>query len=257
MGLRVTVLIENTAPPSLTAEHGLSFYLEYEGRPVLLDAGCSGRFAENAGRLGVDLAGVETAVLSHGHDDHANGFSAFFARNSKARLFARPAALRPWYMKNAQGEDFFVGIDPGLIAQHRSRFDLADGPRQILPGLHLIPDRVEHEQSLVAETPEGLVIFNSCCHAGAGYIVRDIAACFPGVPIRALLGGFHLVGAGGRNSLGAAPGIVRNLARWLTDELGVGEIYTGHCTGIPAYALLAEEIPERIHPLTTGLTLQF
>ena len=46
--LRITVLMENTAREGLEAEHGLSFFLEYRGRRFLLDAGSSGRFADNA-----------------------------------------------------------------------------------------------------------------------------------------------------------------------------------------------------------------
>ena len=34
-------------------------------------------------------------------------------------------------------------------------------------------------------------------------------------------------------------------------------IYTGHCTGRPAFTLLAESYPDRVHALTTGLTLTF
>ena len=62
--LRITVLMENTAREGLEAEHGLSFFLEYRGRRFLLDAGSSGRFADNAQQLGVDLDGVELAALS-------------------------------------------------------------------------------------------------------------------------------------------------------------------------------------------------
>ena len=50
--MRITVLIENSAPEGLVAEHGLSFYLEYRGGRYLLDAGESGAFLLNAQRLG-------------------------------------------------------------------------------------------------------------------------------------------------------------------------------------------------------------
>lgn len=254
--MKLTVLIENTSPAQLVHEHGLSLHLAYGEHSILLDAGATGRFTQNAAELGVDLAGVEYAVLSHGHDDHADGLGAFFALNSRARVYARPAITKPWYFQDGDGAQKFIGVNPALLSRYAGRFDLADGPRLLLPGLHLIPDAVEHEQSLVAETQRGLVVINSCCHAGAGYLVRDILTRFPGQKVRALLGGFHLVGSTGMRSLGVAPGIVRNLAHWLTDELGVEEIYTGHCTGIPAYDLLAQELGARLHHLTTGLSLE-
>ncbi len=249
--MNITVLIENTAPQGLIREHGLSFYLEYRGGRYLLDAGESGALLRNAADLGIDLSTVDKAVLSHGHYDHADGLSAFFAINVTAPVYARPHAADPQYHNER-----YIGVKHGLFQRHRDRFDLADGPRDLAPGLHLIPDGVDHEQSLVAETVGGLVILNSCCHAGAGVIVKDIMARFPGHPVRALLGGFHLMGAGGPKSLGVAPGIVTNLARWLTEELGVQDVYTGHCTGVPAFALLKEAAGARIHALTTGLTVE-
>ena len=55
--MKVTVLIENTAPEGsdLAFEPGLSLYIEYNGKKILLDAGISGDFAANAEKLGVDL----------------------------------------------------------------------------------------------------------------------------------------------------------------------------------------------------------
>ena len=52
--MKIGVLIENTAPEGscLAAEHGLSFYVEHRGKAVLLDAGASGGFADNAAALG-------------------------------------------------------------------------------------------------------------------------------------------------------------------------------------------------------------
>ena len=252
--MKVTVLMENTSPGSLIREHGLSLHLSYRGHSVLLDAGSSGRFTDNAAALGVDLSAAEAAALSHGHWDHADGLGAFFACNTAAVVYARPAALLPRYREK---DGSYNGVSPALVEQFRGRFDLADGPREILPGLHLIPDSVDHEQSLVAETDRGLVVMNSCCHAGAGYIVKDILARFPGRKVYAIVGGFHLMGRGGTATLGVTPGIVRNLARWLTDELGVERVYTGHCTGAPAFALLQAQRPERIHPLRTGDVLDF
>ncbi len=88
--LRITVLMENTAREGLEAEHGLSFFLEYRGRCFLLDAGSSGRFADNAQKLGVDLDGVELAALSHGHYDHADGLRAFLPSMTGPRCIYGP-----------------------------------------------------------------------------------------------------------------------------------------------------------------------
>lgn len=254
--MKVTVLMENRSPDRLLHEHGLSLHLQYRGRSYLLDGGSSGRFVQNAASLGVRLDGVEAAALSHGHYDHADGLIAFCEANRHARIYARPAVKEPRYAGTG-AERKFIGVAPALFARFGDRFDLDDGPREIAPGLHLIPDAVEHEQSLVAETARGLVVMNSCCHAGAAAIVEDLLARFPGKSVYAILGGFHLMGPAGVNTLGAAPGEVKALAHRLTDELGVERVYTGHCTGAPAFALLKEELGERLEYLQTGNQIEF
>ena len=59
-------------------------------------------------------------------------------------------------------------------------------------------DDFSHEQSLVFDTKEGLVIFNSCSHGGADVIIREAEAAFPGKQIYGLIGGFHLFRSEGR-----------------------------------------------------------
>ena len=76
--MKVTALMENTSGrEGCVGEFGLSFLVEANGRRVLFDAGQSATTVRNAEVLGIDLAQVDAAVLSHGHFDHANGFPAF------------------------------------------------------------------------------------------------------------------------------------------------------------------------------------
>ena len=42
------------------------------GINILFDMGQSGLFVSNAVRLGINLANVDMAVISHGHYDHGN-----------------------------------------------------------------------------------------------------------------------------------------------------------------------------------------
>ena len=69
--MKMVVLVENSSRCRLCAEHGLSVYIEYEGKTYLLDTGATALFAENAKELGIDLSKVDTAFLSHAHYDHS------------------------------------------------------------------------------------------------------------------------------------------------------------------------------------------
>ena len=65
------------------------------------------------------------------------------------------------------------------------------------------------------------------------------------------------MGKGGTSTLGPAPEKVQAMAAALRDNLKVKDIYTGHCTGAPAYALLQEELGDRLHHLTAGAVYEF
>ena len=89
----ITVLSENlTSSDKLGSEHGLSLYIETETHKILFDTGASGLFAENAGKLGVDLAKVDLAVISHGHYDHGGGLKTFLGINNRAKIYLHQMA---------------------------------------------------------------------------------------------------------------------------------------------------------------------
>jgi 7,8-dihydropterin-6-yl-methyl-4-(beta-D-ribofuranosyl)aminobenzene 5'-phosphate synthase len=95
---------------SILAEHGFSAVVSLtaggQSRKALFDFGFSATGAlQNARTLGVDLAGIDAMVLSHGHMDHHGGLSAFVESSAaKARAAAAPGRLpRPRYrLRGAQ-----------------------------------------------------------------------------------------------------------------------------------------------------------
>ena len=113
--------------------------------------------------------------------------------------------------------------------------------------LRYIPDDFSHEQSLIFETDDGVVVFNSCSHAGADNIVNEAAQVYPGKKILAMIGGFHL--------FNKSDEYVRAFARRL-EEAGALHIYTGHCTGQKAWNILHEELGDKVHALSTGLVFE-
>ena len=81
--MKATVLVDNISQGNIRGEWGLSMYIEYEGKYILLDAGASGLFYKNAKKLGLDIKNVDYAILSHAHYDHANGMETFSKRMKK------------------------------------------------------------------------------------------------------------------------------------------------------------------------------
>ena len=112
-----------------------------------------------------------------------------------------------------------------------------------------------HEQSLVLEGERGLVVLNSCSHGGIVNIVRSVLDQFPGKRVVAVVGGFHMFGTGesGMNCIQAYVFQVAGALR----ELGVEQLYTGHCTGEPAFALLQNCFGPQCSALSTGQSLNF
>lgn len=278
--MKITVLMENTALEGcgLTPEHGLSLYIEHRGKKLLLDAGSSGKFADNAQALGIDLSAVELAALSHGHYDHADGLRRFFRINSRAKVYVRPGADGPHFSMGKDGP-YFIGIHRDICTQFRDRFAAVEGLYELTEGAWLVPDMVReasgrsdgllykrgeddfipddfrHEQSLVLEGEKGLVVLNSCSHGGIVNIVRGVLDQLPGKKVYAVVGGLHMA-AKGQGALNCTPEYVCQVADALK-ELGVEEIHTGHCTGETALGLLRERFGPGCHALATGQVLSF
>ena len=278
--MKVQVLIDNIAgmccSRKLFGEWGLSVYAEYEGHKVLLDTGASHLFSKNANVMGIDLSQVDIGVLSHAHYDHANGMAKFFALNKTAPFYLRKGAAENCYhtgkLLGRFTYHYYIGIHKGWLERFADRIRFVEGIAEIAPGITLVPhstaglerigemahlsvkengkyryDSFAHEQSLVFDTPQGLFIMNSCSHAGADNIVKEIEAAFPGKKIYAILGGFHLFRYPDER--------IRAFAERLR-ELNVQKIYTGHCTGDRAYGILRDVLGERAEQMYTGLSIE-
>ncbi len=266
------VLVDNLSKDDLICEWGLSFYIEYHGHKLLLDTGAGGNFAENARRLGISLEQVEYGVLSHAHYDHADGMPTFFSENDHAKFYIRKGAGENCYGKKNFFRYKYNGIRQGTLSTYAERIEYVEGDYELMEGVYLIPhkmpnlekiakkvhlyvkengkmfpDDFAHEQSLVFDTPNGLVIFNSCSHGGADNIITEVSATFPEKEICALIGGFHLYKS--------SEAEVRAFAQRVKDT-GIQKLITGHCTGEEAFAVLKEELGEIVEQMYTGMEIR-
>lgn len=270
--MRATVVVDNIKSGGMAGEWGLCVFIEYRGKKILLDTGASPLFAENAGRLNIPLGEIDFAVLSHAHYDHANGMERFFQINDRAKFYLRDGCAENCYHKKWLFRRY-IGMPRGVLAAYPDRIVYASGNFSLCGGVSLIPhtssgldavgkrehmylrkngrwypDDFSHEQSLVFETSQGLVVFNSCSHGGAINIIREVTAAFPGKTVLALIGGLHIYNK--------TEGEVRALAGMLRDT-GIRYIYTGHCTGKTACDLLKDELSGVVRQFHTGFVMNF
>lgn len=267
------VLIDNLTNSELLCEWGLSFYIEQNEKKILLDTGSSEKFAENAKKMGVDLKKVQWGVLSHAHYDHADGMPAFFSENENAKFYLRKGAAENCYGKKKFFLYEYNGIQQGILGNYKDRIEYVEGDYQLTEGVYLIPhktiglekiakrvnlfikdngkmfpDDFAHEQSLVIDTPKGLVIFNSCSHGGADNIITEVAATFPEKEICGYVGGLHLYKS--------SEAEIRALAKRIK-ATGIQRVVTGHCTGEEAFRILKEELGNTVEQMHTGMEIEF
>lgn len=86
METKMTVIVDNVPYGELAGEWGLSILVEYDGKKILVDAGASPLFAGNMEKLGLDMADVDYAVLSHAHFDHANGMPRLLSGQQQSEI---------------------------------------------------------------------------------------------------------------------------------------------------------------------------
>ena len=252
--MRIVTLLENTkSRDDLSCEHGLSLYIETGKHKILFDAGQTGIFADNAEKLGIDLAAVDFAVLSHGHYDHGGGLCRFLEINKRAPVYLHRDAFEPHF----NGDSKYIGLDPQLQSSGRLIFVEADtkiaegialhtcrpGPYPVKPfgltvrrGNQYIAEDFRHEQYLLVEEQRKRICFSGCSHRGILNIMHQFR---PDI----LVGGFHFMKLEDEAALKEAAEILLGFPC---------TYYTGHCTGQPQFAFLKAVMGDALQALSTG-----
>ncbi|MFV0421871.1 MBL fold metallo-hydrolase [Oleidesulfovibrio sp.] len=274
----VHALVDNRkAPdhPALSAEKGLSFHIRTAKNSIIFDMGCGRTFYDNAKLIEIDIEHADIAVISHRHHDHANGLPHFLHHNQHAKVFLRECEARSYVFKFLAVQ-LNIGFDSALPEHYRNRLIFINQTTEILPDVFavinssdryprpagnqylysgnkegLLPDTFEHELFLIIREPDGLVLFTGCAHAGVLNMIETVRTIFEGEKIKAVVGGFHLVGIPMLNGLECRKSDIIQLAKQLA-QCPIDTFYTGHCTGVRAYRVLKTILGERINYIPTG-----
>jgi 7,8-dihydropterin-6-yl-methyl-4-(beta-D-ribofuranosyl)aminobenzene 5'-phosphate synthase len=218
-GLRISVVFNNlTSDTRLQTEWGFAAVIEGPARTLLFDTGSNGRLLlSNMERMGIDPLEIDGVFLSHNHSDHTGGLDHVLRRHPDVGVYM-PASFPIDAQKAAEN----AGARVILISEPTILFAGAysTGPLGSDPA----------EQSLVLDTPEGLMIMTGCAHPGIVNIV-EAAMMQRGKPVRLVAGGFHLH----RRSEARIRATIDRLK-----ALGVAQVAPSHCTGARAIAMFRD-----------------
>lgn len=267
--MKITSIIENTSNKGLPVEHGLSIYIEkHEGQKILFDMGQSNLFACNAETLSLSIADIDYAVVSHGHYDHGGGLSTFLTENQKAKVYIHKDAFQPHYsLRDTRLR--YIGLD--RVLQGNERLVFCDDVTRISNGMTLFanvkgnccnpignkllfgPSETEndsfcHEQSLIIEEGNNVVLFAGCAHRGIVNILRKAEEVAGKTPTH-VFAGMHLVKSG--LSTTEEDAFIANLAAELMKYKDT-MFYTMHCTGEEQYKKLKSFMGRQIKYLACG-----
>jgi 7,8-dihydropterin-6-yl-methyl-4-(beta-D-ribofuranosyl)aminobenzene 5'-phosphate synthase len=276
-GLKLRVVAENSASmddPRIWAQHGLCLFMEAdlgaECMRILSDTGTSPELTlHNADVLKLDLSELDLIFLSHGHYDHTGGLIGVLNRmNRRVPVLAHPEIFTPKlksrpFLKfigppfsQAQAESAgavmlysksSVVLAPGLMTTgevgRREPFEMAEGFQTINHGQYS-QDTIPDDQAIIANIEgKGLAVIAGCAHAGIINTIRHAQEITGVEDLYAVIGGFHLRGAGEAriaSTAGALLGLDPKIVR------------PGHCTGARAVCHLVDVLGDRCRPMASG-----
>lgn len=262
----IKILAENTAiDDCFECEHGLSLYIETQNHQILFDFGQTDLMFKNAEKLGIDLAKIDIAIISHSHNDHTGGLKKFLKINKTAKIYLN---------QNAKGEFFskgnYIGIDRTLLDNDRiiftsnelkideelflftgnklKRNHVSYSFQNMLKDGKLVQDTYEHEQYLLIKEDAQTSLISGCSHKG----VLNILDFSKNYNINNLIGGFHLKDLKENDSFSP---ILDELSDKLMSYNDVN-FYTCHCTGTPQFNTMKKTMKNRLNYISTGQTIK-
>jgi 7,8-dihydropterin-6-yl-methyl-4-(beta-D-ribofuranosyl)aminobenzene 5'-phosphate synthase len=220
----------NIKADTLLAEHGLSLLVTvHEGEDkhtILFDTGYTKvGVLHNMKQLGVNIAEIETIVISHGHMDHTGSLYAILDHMSgPVPLIVHPGAFRhPRYTRGPDGSlrqwprtlvkddleqtkaEIIESKKPILIAGNMimvsGEVERSTGFEKGFPNAlmeqngEVVQDPIADDQSIILNlNGKGLVVITGCAHSGVVNTVQFAQKTTGIQNVHAVLGGFHLTG---------------------------------------------------------------
>jgi 7,8-dihydropterin-6-yl-methyl-4-(beta-D-ribofuranosyl)aminobenzene 5'-phosphate synthase len=235
--LKITVIYDNyPAEEGMQSDWGFSCLIEGLDKTILFDTGTKPEImSRNLEKLEIDLAGVEQIVITHNHGDHTGGLDLVLKQNPDISVYF---------------PDSFPQAFSKKIESYEAKPVRVKEPLEICGGAFLTGEMGERikEQSLVLDTPKGLIIVTGCSHQGIVNILKK-AKEIRNRDVYLVFGGFHLMDHS-EDQLGE---IIQAFK-----SLGVEKCGATHCTGDKAIDMFKAAFGPNFVPMGTGkiLTIQ-
>ena len=243
-------------------------------------------FGRNVERLGFDMGGIESIVLSHGHWDHSGAMLLALEMIQLSNggrpvpTYMHPGMYRSRAMKAADGSmrPFADVPSQAQLEQAGALVVNAIEPQLILDDLYYVSGEIprvtafetgmqgQHRRTLdgqgwepdplviderfiaVSVKGKGVIVLTACSHAGVVNVMTHARECFAGETLYGVLGGFHL--SGGNERI-----IPETVAELRAFELKM--IAAAHCTGWRAVNALANAFGDAVAPAAVGKVYRF
>ncbi len=270
--LKITVVVDNTASRTCLAEHGLSYYVEIDGKRLFFDSGQGKIIRYNCDKLDIDPLRANAFVLSHGHYDHTGGIKYLAEHFSdNVRVYIHPGILEKKYVKDnnkfryngttKKNKEWLKSIGKRLVFTEKPTKIFKDvWVTGEIPRIHKIeeiekicflqkdinyPDNLIDDQSMFFYSNSGIVVLLGCCHSGIGNTLDYISELTGEKEIYAVIGGMHLSNAS-RERLDFSAKILK--------KYKVKLFAPCHCTGQKSSAYLFSKNQKNFNEFYTGKT---
>lgn len=271
--MKIITLMENgKIDKDFYSAHGLSLYIETDGKKILFDLGPNNKYLKNALKLGVKIKDIDVLVISHGHFDHGNGLKKFLKINSKAKVYLSDEAFAKHY-KALKGIHIPIGIKKPkdlerihfikldeVITKNIKIYSNVEYVKQVIGDASLLMkvdghyelDRFDHEIYLVIKEDDNIVLFSGCSHKGIENIILTIEKRQK-AKFTHIIGGFHMSHYNPKDSVQTE--YLAGLGKKLIKDSN-SKFYSCHCTGDEAFTALKKQMDNNLDRIMTGTILE-